>query len=146
MSVCANVSFLPLLRRKLEVFTSHKERLLREDVTWFWNKIIWASSRSLEGNVQNSRPVYCFLMEKHWTFLLRKMNAYIWGFVMILTQCHLSKFKIIGKKKFIIRVQSIIFFWEIWTLLHHIKIAFDLWVYHEFGSRSFGQVQGYWKK
>lgn len=102
VKLCSHVRFIFLSwRTKI----AYDQRLCHDfDPKSFWQ---------VQGHWKETCIIlYCFLMEKHWTFLLRKMNAYIWGFVMILTQCHLSKFKIIGKKKFIIRVQSIIFFWE----------------------------------
>lgn len=49
-------------------FTSLIDCLWSKGLSWFWPKIIWASSMSLGGKVQNSFPLYIFFREKNWIF------------------------------------------------------------------------------
>ena len=60
----------------LEVLTSHKDCLWPKGVSWPWNKVIWARSRSLTEKVQNLCPVHIFLMEKHWKFLIHIKDCF----------------------------------------------------------------------
>lgn len=68
-------------------------------------------------------PDYIFFMEKKLE-VLHKMTL---RYVMILTIGHLKKFKIIGKKKFIICVRSMPSLWRnIWHSQFSLKIVYDL--------------------
>lgn len=60
----------------LEVPTSQKGCLWPVGVSWPWQKFIRGRCRSLAGNVQNSYPVYIFLMDIHWKLLHHKKSAY----------------------------------------------------------------------
>lgn len=75
---------------------------LKLHMTWGYvlilNQVHLDKSRSLEGEVQNLCPIFIFLIEKYWKFLLHTMIAFNLRVVMILTQGHYSKFKVIGKK------------------------------------------------
>lgn len=75
---------------------------LKLHMTWGYvlilNQVHLDKSRSLEGEVQNLCPIFIFLIEKYWKFLLHTMIAFNLRVVMIFTQGHYSKFKVIGKK------------------------------------------------
>lgn len=85
-----------------------------EDVSWFWIKFTWASSRSLEGKCKfvfglcpsfplSVRLCKCvrtisFLRRKTESFYLPQRLLMTWGCVMILNQGHLSQFKVTRRK------------------------------------------------
>lgn len=65
-------------------------------MSWFWQKDIWAGSRSLEEKVHSSYLVI-FLFWETLKFPISHKNAYNIECVRIFTQRHLDRFKVNGR-------------------------------------------------
>lgn len=110
-----------------------------------WTKVVWASSRSQEGKVQNSYICIFFLLRNIESFYLIQRLPLIWRCVMIFTEGHLGKFKVTKMKSAKFMSDSSFWkywkHWKHWKFLLHKTIAFHPRLFHGYAPGNLGKLK-----